>query len=74
LVGFKKKEGMNIKREIYKKLCRKLAGVLYSERGQTLVEYGLLLVLIAVIVILMVRGTGRETNSIWSRINSGINQ
>lgn len=65
---------MNIKRDLYEELCRKLAGVLYSEKGQTLVEYGLLLVLIAVILILMVKGTGREVNCIWSTINSGINQ
>ena len=65
---------MNIKREMYEELCRKLAGVLYSEKGQGLVEYGILLVLIAIVVIFMVKGTGHQVNCIWSRINSGIHQ
>jgi pilus assembly protein Flp/PilA len=59
---------------MYEKLCIKLFTVLRSEKGQTLVEYALLLVLIAVVLIIMVRGTGQEVNSVWSRINSGINQ
>ena len=74
MVEFKKREGMNIKREMYEKLCRKLAGVFYSEKGQGLVEYALLLVLIAVVVLFMVKGTGKQVNCIWSTINSGINQ
>jgi pilus assembly protein Flp/PilA len=48
----------------------KVMGVLRSERGQTLVEYALILVLIAIVVWLMVQGTGRSTNSIFSNINS----
>jgi pilus assembly protein Flp/PilA len=65
---------MKTLREIYEKLNFKLLRTLYSEKGQTLVEYALLLVLIAVVVILMVKGTGREVNCLWSRINSGISQ
>jgi len=61
-------------KETYDGLWTRLFTVLRSEKGQTLVEYGLLLVLVAVIVILMVKGTGREVNCIWSTINSGINK
>jgi pilus assembly protein Flp/PilA len=61
-------------KETYEGLCIKLFTVLRSEKGQGLVEYALLLVLIAVVVIIMLRGTGREVNGLWSRINSGINQ
>jgi len=49
-------------------------GILRSEKGQTLVEYALLLVLIAVVLIIMVKGTGQQVNCVWSKINSGINQ
>lgn len=49
-------------------------GFFRSEKGQTLVEYGLLVVLIAVVVILMLKGTGQQVNSLYSRINSGLSQ
>lgn len=65
---------MKTLRELYEKLCLRLPGILHSEKGQTLVEYALLVVLIAVVVILMVKGTGQQVNTLWSRINSGINQ
>ena len=65
---------MNTVRKIYEKLNVRLLSVLHSEKGQTLVEYGLLLVLIAVVVIIMVKGVGQTTNNVWSRINSGISQ
>jgi Flp pilus assembly pilin Flp len=63
---------MKTLREIYEKLNVKLLKILYSEKGQTLVEYSLLLVLIAIFLIMIVRGTGQTTNCIWSRINSGL--
>ena len=65
---------MNTVRKIYEKLNVKLLSVLHNEKGQTLVEYALLVVLIAVVVIIMVKGVGQTTNNIWSRINSGISQ
>lgn len=48
--------------------------ILFSEKGQTLVEYGLLIVLIALIVILMLKGTGLQINNSYSRINSTLAQ
>lgn len=61
-----------------KELCEvagiKAYGLIYSEEGQGLVEYALILVLIAVIVIFMLKGTGREVNALYSKINSGISQ
>jgi Flp pilus assembly pilin Flp len=65
---------MNILRKIYEGLCMNVFGILRSEKGQTLVEYGLLLALIAVLLIIMVKGTGQQVNCVWSKINSGINQ
>jgi pilus assembly protein Flp/PilA len=46
--------------------------VIRSEKGQTLVEYALLLVLIAIVVYLMVKGTGKQVNCVYSVINSAL--
>jgi len=43
-----------------------------SKKGQTLVEYALLLVLIAIVVILMVKGVGQNTNNTYSKVNSAL--
>jgi len=62
-------------KEIYEKFCFMLLrsfGFCRNEKGQTLVEYALLLVLIAIVVYLMVRGTGRQVNSVYSQINSAL--
>jgi Flp pilus assembly pilin Flp len=61
-----------------KEQCERFAAkayrLIHSEEGQGLVEYGLLVVLIAVIVLFMLKGTGREVNTLYSKINSGLNQ
>ena len=56
---------------IYMVYCR-LHSRLKSERGQTLVEYSLLLVLIAVLVVLMVKGVGLTANNTYSTVNSAV--
>ena len=43
-----------------------------SEKGQTLVEYALLLVLIAIVVILLVKGIGSNANLAFSKVNSAL--
>jgi pilus assembly protein Flp/PilA len=43
-----------------------------NENGQTLVEYGLLAVLIAVVVLLMLTGLGQEVNNLFSTVNSSL--
>ena len=45
---------------------------LRSEKGQTLVEYALLLVFIAILVYLMIKGTGKQVNCVYSQINSAL--
>lgn len=57
-------------RELFERLNVRLFSVLHSEKGQTLVEYALLLVLIAIVVYLMVKGVGQTTNSVYRTINS----
>lgn len=59
---------MNFLNELY---VRFLTGI-KSEKGQTLVEYALLLVLIAVVVILMVKGLGGSANNTFSKVNSAL--
>lgn len=59
---------MNFLNEMYVKF---LTGI-KSEKGQTLVEYALLLVLIAIVVIAMVKGVGRSTCNVFSQINSSL--
>lgn len=59
-------------REICERASSRLFGILKSERGQTLAEYGLLLVLIAIFVILMLKGSGEQVNTLYSKINSGL--
>ncbi len=43
-----------------------------SEKGQTLVEYALLLVLIAIVVIAMVTGVGKSSCNSFSQVNSAL--
>lgn len=45
---------------------------LKTEKGQTLVEYGLLLVLIAIVVIAMLTATGKSINTGFSKINNAL--
>ena len=45
-----------------------------SDRGASMVEYGLLVVLIALIAILAVTFAGNQTSQLWSEIASATNQ
>ena len=47
----------------------RLICALKSEKGQTLVEYALLLVLIAIVVIAMLRGIGQTACTTFSKVN-----
>jgi len=58
--------------EFFLMMYVKATTALRSEKGQTLVEYALLLVLIAIVVYLMVKGTGRQVNCVYSTINSAL--
>ncbi|MBJ6751637.1 Flp family type IVb pilin [Geomonas anaerohicana] len=56
--------------EKLKKTGRKMKDALTSNRGQGLVEYALILVLIAIVVILAVRTLGTTTRSIFQNVNT----
>jgi len=72
--SFRKEEKLKKLRKLHEELSARILSVLYNEKGQTLVEYGLLVTLIAVALILMLKGTGQEVNNLWSSINSGISR
>ena len=42
--------------------------------SQVLVEYGLLIALISMILIILLGTAGQEVNQLWSKINSGISR
>jgi pilus assembly protein Flp/PilA len=44
-----------------------------DERGQGLVEYALVLVLIAIFVIVVVGVVGHQTNNVFSNVSNGLN-
>ena len=45
-----------------------------SQKGQTLVEYALLLVLIAIVVMAAVTVVGEKANNVYTNIGAAINQ
>ncbi|HXI84839.1 MAG TPA: Flp family type IVb pilin [Verrucomicrobiae bacterium] len=55
-----------------KKRLQKLARVVRKQSGQSLVEYALILALIAVVAILVLQGLGNKVNNTLSSINANI--
>ena len=45
-----------------------------SIMNQIIVEYGLLIALISMILIILLGTAGEEVNQLWSKINSGISR
>jgi pilus assembly protein Flp/PilA len=54
------------------KLLPKAAEVVRRETGQGLVEYALILLLVAVVLIATVRSLGQQTDSTYGNINSAV--
>lgn len=54
------------------KLAIKFLLFVQCEDGQALIEYVLILVLLAIVVILMMTGLGGTVNSTYSKINSAL--
>jgi len=59
---------MNYLTEMYVRFMNSIK----SEKGQTIVEYALLLVLIAIVVIIIVKGVGLQANNAYSKVNSAL--
>ena len=52
----------------------KVTSWMQSEKGASMVEYALLVVLIAIIALIAVRFAGQEVSTTFSEIGSGLNQ
>ena len=48
--------------------------VVNREEGQGMVEYALILVLIAVVVIIILSVVGKQVNNVFSNVSNGLNQ
>jgi pilus assembly protein Flp/PilA len=45
-----------------------------QERGQGMIEYAMILVMVALVVLLALQVLGRTTNNVYSNIANGLNQ
>ncbi len=61
-------------KEMIDEFVLRLYTVIRSKRGQGLVEYALIILLIALVVILMLQGSGKQVNRVFSKINSALGQ
>ena len=59
---------LNFIQEMYVKMIT----LKHNEKGQTLVEYALLLVLIASVVIVILKAVGGQTSNAFSTVNSAL--
>ena len=55
-----------------KRHLQKLARVVRKQSGQSLVEYALILALIAVVAILVLQGLGAKVNNTLSSVNANL--
>ena len=55
-----------------KKRLQKLVRVVRKQSGQSLVEYSLVLALIAIVVVLVLRGIGGKVNNTLSSVNDNL--
>ena len=55
-----------------KRTLRKMYRGLKSRKGQSLVEYALILALIAVVAIIVLKGLGQKVNNTLSSVNSNL--
>ncbi|MDA8144820.1 MAG: Flp family type IVb pilin [Thermaerobacter sp.] len=59
-------------RAAFYRLAKSLRRLRQGEEGQTLVEYALILALIAIVVIAIVSALGHTASSVFSNVNSSI--
>jgi pilus assembly protein Flp/PilA len=68
----KPKKGGSVMLSHIRKLQAKAQGFIKNEKGQGLVEYALILVLIAIVVMAAVKNVGLTTSSAYSKVDSGL--
>jgi Flp pilus assembly pilin Flp len=61
-------------REMYKNLNARLAIVIHTEKGQTMIEYALVAVLIAIVLVVIFTGSGVDSgiSKAGSKANSAL--
>ncbi len=57
---------------LYLTVMERFRSLKSSERGQTVVEYGLILVLIAIAAIVVMKGVGTSSSTAFSKVNSAL--
>ena len=67
-----RKSQMKEVNDIMKRTLRKMYRGLKSRKGQSLVEYALILALIAVVAILVLKGLGGKVNNTLSSVNANL--
>jgi Flp pilus assembly pilin Flp len=65
-------DGLNLKTTFRRVLMTKILTWLRSEQGASMVEYSLLVVLIAIIALVALRFAGQETSTMFSEISSDL--
>jgi Flp pilus assembly pilin Flp len=63
---------MNYLNSLFVKLSMLVSLNLKNRKGQTLVEYALILVLIVIVVIASMKGIGQKTSSSFTAVNSAL--
>jgi pilus assembly protein Flp/PilA len=59
--------------DFIKNIYSKSIAVLRDEKGQTIVEYALIIVLLVLVVLVAMMGIGQNINNSFSTINSAFN-
>lgn len=55
-----------------KNFMQKMKGLATKEKGATMVEYAIMVALIAIVAIAMIQGVGKSVNSTFSSVNSAL--
>jgi Flp pilus assembly pilin Flp len=58
---YKGGKAMKKLRKLYEKLNARLTGIILGEKGQTMIEYALVVVLIAIVLVLIFKGAGVDS-------------
>jgi Flp pilus assembly pilin Flp len=65
---------MKTVKELYENLTRKMGSLISLEKGQTIIEYALIIVLISLFLIFVFRGAGLDkgVSTAGSKVNSAL--
>lgn len=55
-----------------KNFMQKMKGLAKKETGATMVEYAIMVALIAIVAIAMIQGVGKSVNNTFSSVNSAL--